>query len=516
MKGPRGGGGWTLRKPLVAMAAIHVACLSWSGSVDAQSAEPARRIAGDDRYGTSAAVSREIFAGPNPPLFVASGETFADSLSAGAAAGQLGVPLLLTSRSQLPNSIREELSRLQPRSITIVGGPAAVSESVAAELRSHSTDVTRIFGEDRFDTAAAVSRSAYAPNPPTVYVVSGENYPDALAAASTAGLRGDPLLLVRHAALPNATVDELDRLQPARVVLAGGPLAIDPSVEAGLREFLPNARIDRIGGADRYETAVRLAQDAFGEIDGIAWASGADFPDALSAAPFSAARNSPLLLVRPDCVPEVVRESIEGLDVPIVAIGGERAISADVVDRRVSCGTGEQPPPPPAPGLDVDGDGLEDRATAFEDHMLVEFGSGQNLAYTHDGYQDFDPEQPRSGDLNEDLRDDLIVRTSRISTYAFYDIVVFDPSTGGLLAAGTFNSGGSNVDSRFGFRCGLDEAGGYVDQFEFFDPSGTGEGPWDRTVKRYRWSGLTLGEDERSMTSVSGPDPAEVGVHCPA
>ena len=62
------------------------------------------------------------------------------------------------------------------------------------------------------------------------YVATGDNFPDALAAGSPAGVRGAPTLLVRRAAVPGATASELERLNPARIVLLGGPRVVDQAV----------------------------------------------------------------------------------------------------------------------------------------------------------------------------------------------------------------------------------------------------------------------------------------------
>ncbi|SKA86377.1 Spore germination protein YaaH [Clostridium sp. USBA 49] len=52
----------------------------------------------------------------------------------------------------------------------------------------------------------------------------------------------------------------------------------------------------RLGGADRYETSIKISQDSWNQSDYVVIASGENFPDALSASPLAAKYNAPLIL----------------------------------------------------------------------------------------------------------------------------------------------------------------------------------------------------------------------------
>ncbi|MCM8709424.1 cell wall-binding repeat-containing protein [Clostridium sp. SYSU_GA19001] len=52
----------------------------------------------------------------------------------------------------------------------------------------------------------------------------------------------------------------------------------------------------RLGGADRYETSVKISQNSWQQSDYIVLASGENFPDGLSAAPLAKKYNAPLIL----------------------------------------------------------------------------------------------------------------------------------------------------------------------------------------------------------------------------
>ncbi|MDH6182340.1 putative cell wall-binding protein [Microbacteriaceae bacterium SG_E_30_P1] len=86
----------------------------------------------------------------------------------------------------------------------------------------------------------------------------------------------------------------------------------------------PDAEVDRIAGANRYEVAVNISQAAYPDTAPVVYiANGQNYPDALSAGPAAAFEGGPLLLVQPDVVPDSVKAEIERLNPSkIVVVGG--------------------------------------------------------------------------------------------------------------------------------------------------------------------------------------------------
>ena len=191
------------------------------------------RIAGGDRYATAAAVSRSRFAQPVERVLVVTGRDFPDALAAAPAAAGLGAGLLLVTPTGVPAATATELERLDPQTITIVGGAGAVAPAVEQQLRSTAPAVDRVQGIDRFLTAAAMSgRTSTAPER-TVFLATGADFPDALAGAAAAGATGAPLLLVRRDCVPDGVGREIERLQPDRVVVLGGEAVVSAQAASG-------------------------------------------------------------------------------------------------------------------------------------------------------------------------------------------------------------------------------------------------------------------------------------------
>jgi putative cell wall-binding protein len=200
------------------------------------------RLEGPDRYATAADISAETFDAGVPLAYVATGENFPDALAGGAAGALQGAPVLLVTYDEIPAATEAELARLAPARIAILGSSGVVSDTVRDELVAYQTGggVTRLYGSDRYATAVAVTSVTYATNGPSVvYIATGENFPDGLAADPVAGIAGAPLLLVSSGGLPPVVASELVRLDPDRVVLLGGPGVVTESVANQIRALFP-------------------------------------------------------------------------------------------------------------------------------------------------------------------------------------------------------------------------------------------------------------------------------------
>ncbi|MUN07569.1 cell wall-binding repeat-containing protein [Agromyces luteolus] len=196
------------------------------------------RFAGADRYATSVAISRAEFGSDQRVVYIANGANFPDALSGAPVAGHFsedGGPLLLSPANAIPKVIADELKRLQPRRIVILGGTASISEEVAVQLQSYTSgQVTRVAGPDRYSTSAAVSEANFDPEVPVAFIANGTKFPDALSGAPSAAILGAPVLLTATDSLPNAVVAELKRLRPKEIVILGGTSSVSTAVRAAL------------------------------------------------------------------------------------------------------------------------------------------------------------------------------------------------------------------------------------------------------------------------------------------
>lgn len=221
--------------------------------------------------------------------------------------------------------------------VAAVGLAMAPPASAAADVT-----VSRIAGNDRYETAVAAAKAAYPTGARRVLVANGRKFPDALAGAALAGAVDGPLLLTERDTLPTATSNGIRDLLPTTVYILGGPDSVSTEVEASLAA--PGRQVIRIAGDDRYETAAKIGStvgaDRVASLGGkrtAIVATGLGFADALAGGPIAAAgdgtRVHPILLVNTG-VPAATEAAITELDIDqVVILGGSDAVPTSVETR---------------------------------------------------------------------------------------------------------------------------------------------------------------------------------------
>jgi putative cell wall-binding protein len=267
---------------------------------------------------------------------LANGSSYPDGLAASVIAGHRDGVILFTNKDELPLATDRFLSEFDVQRVTIIGGTAVVSDALAQSLMSRGIVVDRLAGATRYETADAVASAAliedgqYVPlykGKKYLFIASGQNFPDAVAAGSAAYVGSYPLILASSGGLSSASLEIVVawyRSNPAgRVMILGGTAAVPALVETQLREnkrpwvegtdgyfggdFCDNypydwphcpideipepiTRVSRLAGADRFMTAWAIANwarsNVFTSTSGdVGLATGLEFSNALAAVP---------------------------------------------------------------------------------------------------------------------------------------------------------------------------------------------------------------------------------------
>ncbi len=323
-------------KYVVAVQAQAVAPNSFSGGrlaedfnqtySDVKADPTSDRVAGDNRELTAVGVAKKYFSPGVEAVYVANGYNFPDALSAGPAAARAKSPLLLAGKNWINDATLEEVKRLAPKRVFLVGGADVVDNGVATKL-SAIAPVTRVAGGTRYTTAVEVAGQWSAAN--TVYIAYGLNFPDALSGGSGAAKEGAPLLLSDGDGLSAETAAAIKRLGAKKVVLVGGPDVLTPAVERAVRDVVPSVDLVRAGGVDRYDTAALIIKNVTGadKPKSAFVATGLNYPDALAGVPAAAVTNSPLALTQRNCVPSSVKAELDKLPLEkVTRLGGSNVV----------------------------------------------------------------------------------------------------------------------------------------------------------------------------------------------
>lgn len=300
-------------------------------------------LEGTDRYSTAIEVSQEAFAEGADAVVIATGEKFPDALGGSALAGVLNAPVLLTEHGMLLAEVAAEIERLGASEVYILGGESALTTDVSDGLADMlgEENVYRIGGADRYETAELVAAEVIGmfgdEYDGTAFVATGENYADALAASPLAAFNVWPVYLAPQ---PVITADTIAAMQDAGVtdvILLGGDAAMPEGTAVTILEA--GFVAERIDGADRYETAAKVARYGVTEAgmswDGVTLATGETYADALAGGAAQGSRGSVMLLTTTDALPTATADALAdnaGAISTVSFLGGLSAISQAVRD----------------------------------------------------------------------------------------------------------------------------------------------------------------------------------------
>lgn len=209
------------------------------------------RIGGENRSETSALIAERIVAddgginadigsafGGDDTVIIARGDLPFDAV-AGSALSYFGThPILLTPPDELPESVNDALETIDADKAVILGGTAAVSADVEAEVEAATgTDATRVEGDDRNATAANLGTAlieAGVFDASRVFVTTGALPFDALTVGQLAGQEDNPspILLTRGDELGEASTTFLQTYGDAieTLTILGGTNAVPEAV----------------------------------------------------------------------------------------------------------------------------------------------------------------------------------------------------------------------------------------------------------------------------------------------
>lgn len=288
------------------------------------------RVDGKDRFAVAVKVATKAFPDGADTVYIVTGDSYPDALSAGPAAIAEDAPLLLTPGRQLPNSVTAEIRRLKPSKIVVVGGPNSVSPGVFAALKAIVPNTVRVGGTDRYDASRNVAEYAFSNGSAGVYIATGTNFPDALSAGAAAGSKSAPVILVdgSAAAISPETRVTLEELGAQNITIAGGPLSVSPAIERDLAKIAPTVRL---AGSDRYAASATINREAFKFSSEAFLVTGTKFPDALAGAAWAGSIDAPLYVSQPHCVPQGTLDAMaEQAVTHVTLIGGTASLSSSV------------------------------------------------------------------------------------------------------------------------------------------------------------------------------------------
>lgn len=303
-----------LRRVLVTSLALSM-CIA--PTITKASVEKFERISGRNRIETSVNISKNSFENSDNVVIV-NGFDFPDALSSGQLATALNAPLLLSSSDKLDTETKSEIERLNPKNVYIVGGEKALNkERIEPEIKSitKNAKIERLAGIDRYDTSVKVmEKTKEFVDSENLLIVSGKNFPDALAAAGYMASHKSVMVLSDGVKYPKSELNE---------IAIGGKNLLPLNGFTG----------ERISGKDRYETALEIAKKSFTNNDTAILSNANVFADSLSAVSLTKKYNAPIILTSNKNLTKSSKDYLNGLK-KVVIVGGKASVQDNILQNK--------------------------------------------------------------------------------------------------------------------------------------------------------------------------------------
>lgn len=223
----------------------------------------------------------------------------------------------------------------------LIAGLLLISSSPVGinSVNANENTIQRFFGLDRYKTAKRIAEEVNKGQTENIILASGNNFPDALSSSVLAYQLKAPILLVDTSAASSVEAFEYikEHLSPSgSIYMTGGISVIGKDFRVKLNQMgYVDTQIFQLGGSDRYETSVRIAE-TLNTIKGtpVILVTGTDFKDALAISSFAAYEGWPMLLIG-EYVPSSVEQYLKNIQPSKIYIVGSSSSVSPNTEKQV-------------------------------------------------------------------------------------------------------------------------------------------------------------------------------------
>nr|MBG0205935.1 N-acetylmuramoyl-L-alanine amidase [Clostridioides difficile] len=290
---------------------------------------PITELTGSDRYETAVKISKEGWKNGSDKVVIINGDVSIDGIISTPLATTYNAPILLVEKNNVPNSVKSELKRLNPKNIIIIGDENAISKTTANQIKSTvNASQTRLNGSNRYETSLLIAKEIDKNHDvEKVYITNANGGEvDALTIAAKAGQDKQPIILTDKDSITDNTYKWLKSEDLQNAYFIGGPQMISTNVINKVNGITKdNVTNNRVYGADRHETNANVIKKFYtdDELEAVLVAKSDVLVDALAAGPLAANLKSPILITPKTYVSAYHKDNLEAKSAnKVYKIGG--------------------------------------------------------------------------------------------------------------------------------------------------------------------------------------------------
>ncbi|MCK8733604.1 cell wall-binding protein Cwp10, partial [Clostridioides difficile] len=272
-------------------------------SSDSTSNVTVKKLKGADRFETAIKISQSGWT-KSDTVVIVNGEdkSMVDGLTATPLASIKNSPILLSSNEKLPQKTVEELKRLNPSKVIVIGGNNSMPNSVVEAIKAVNSKISvqRIGGDTRYQTSINIAKEIDKTNNVSkLYIGAGNGEADSLSIASLAGKEKTPIVLTQKDGVDNEAEQFIKSNKVSNIYFIGGIEKIsNKAIEQVGKIANKDISKNRVAGQTRQETNAKVIDKFYSQskLDGVVVANQDKLIDALAVGPLAAKNNSPVIL----------------------------------------------------------------------------------------------------------------------------------------------------------------------------------------------------------------------------
>ncbi|OAA83561.1 cell wall-binding repeat-containing protein [Clostridium ljungdahlii] len=300
-----------------------------------------KRVGGQTRIETAVNIANNYSSNQLSAVIVTTANNFPEALVGSTLVSKLKAPILLVNQTAHDSQSTLDYIKTHLASngtVYILGSTSSVSWDIESAIKYLGyTNIKRLAGTNEDETLKAITDEVGVSAGTPVFIASEDNFPDALSVSSISAIKGYPVILCSKGTLSDSDVQQLKKIKPSEVYIAGGTAAVSDAVvqQVASTTGLDSNKITRLYGQDRYGTSLAIAKFFNLDTKNAIIASGNNFPDALAGSSLALKNSAPIILVGNDT--DRQRQYLDTTSIySLTVLGGEGALTSSEVNAIVT------------------------------------------------------------------------------------------------------------------------------------------------------------------------------------
>ena len=274
---------------------------AYNGTTEDKNLPSSTEIIGANRYDTAAKISKKGWNSAST-VVIANGLNEIEGIVANPLASVYNAPVLLTDKNKVSSYTINELKRLKPSNIIIIGGKNSIGESAEKSIKNavSSVSIKRIDGSNIEELSVNIAKEIDSKaNVSKIYVAGENGAADALSVVSKAAEEKSPIIVTSKNSVNSSVKNWIKSNSISSAYFLGKTAVISDNVIKEIDSVVSgNVSGNRIGGSDRNQTNARVIKALYPSenYNPVFVAKNRPLVDAISVGVYAAKTKSPIVV----------------------------------------------------------------------------------------------------------------------------------------------------------------------------------------------------------------------------